>query len=131
MAPETHESTSSQRILVVDDDRSSCEIVSKILSHRGYQVDVAYDGKAALDLVGQQDYGLALIDYRMPKMDGIELYRKIHEMRPTLVGLFVTGYPTIETIYPAIAAGVERVIAKPASSDQLLGAVEQYVGKPQ
>jgi CheY-like chemotaxis protein len=123
-------SVASQRILIVDDDRSSCEILSKILTLRGYRVDVAYDGPAALSLLEDKNYGLALIDYRMPGMDGVELYRRIREMRPNLVGVFVTGFPTIDTIYPAIAVGVERVIAKPAGSGELLQVIEEFVGKP-
>ena len=120
----------SSEILIVDDDRSSCEIIAKILSLRGYHVDVAYDGPTALELVEKKTYGLALIDYRMPGMDGVELYRRIRQMRPDVVGVFVTGFPTIDTIYPAIAVGVERVIAKPAGSNELLQVIEEFVGKP-
>ena len=76
----------SRRILIVDDDRSSCEIIAKILSLRSYDVDVAYNGHTALELIQERDYGLALIDYRMPGMDGVELYRKIRELRPNLCG---------------------------------------------
>ena len=120
----------SQRILIVDDDRSSCEILAKILALRGYQVDVAYDGYSALDLIQEQDYGLALIDFRMPGMDGVQLYRKIRELQPSLTGVFVTGFPTIDTVYPAIAVGVERVLAKPIGSSELFSVIEEFVGKP-
>ncbi len=120
----------SRRILIVDDDRSSREIVAKILSLRRYDVDVAYNGHDALELVRRRDYGLALIDYRMPGMDGVELVGKIRELRPNLVAVLVTGFPTIDTVYPAISIGVERVIGKPAGSDELLAVIEEFVGIP-
>jgi len=120
----------TSRILVVDDDRSNCLILSKLLSLRGYQVDVAYDGPGALELVDRRLYALALIDYRMPGMNGVDLYRRIREKRPHMVGVFLTGYATIDTVYPAIDAGVQRVLAKPASAEELFAVVEQYVGKP-
>ena len=118
------------QVLVVDDDQAACAVIAKMLSLRGYRVDVAHSGETALELVRKTAYGLALIDYRMPGMDGVELFRRIHELRPETVGVFLTGFPTIDTVFPAIGAGVERVLAKPASSTELIDVVEQFVGKP-
>ncbi len=80
-------------------------------------------------MVQANTYALALIDYRMPGMDGIELYRRMRQLRPEVAGVFLTGYPTIDTVFPAIGAGVERVLAKPADSDELFEVVEQFAGK--
>jgi CheY-like chemotaxis protein len=119
----------SPRILVVDDDRSNCRILSKILSAQGYQVDIAENGEQALALVASTDYGLALLDYKMPGMDGVELYRRIRQIRPEMPGVFQTAFAKIEVIYSAIEAGAERILAKPVDTQELLPLVERLVGK--
>ena len=124
------DSGAAPRILVVDDERNHCTFLSKLLSQRHYEVDVAYDGPAALQLAERRPYRLALIDYRMPGMDGVELYRRIQKLQPEMVVVLVTAYPTIDTVYPAIEAGVERILAKPVSSDELFNVVEQFAGTP-
>jgi CheY-like chemotaxis protein len=120
---------SRPHLLVVDDDRSNCAIVSRLLTDQGYSVDVANDGPEALELVTHQPYALAVIDYQMPGMDGVELYRRIRELRPELVGVFLTAFTTLSTVYPAIEAGVERVLAKPVNREELIPLVAEMVGR--
>lgn len=117
-------------ILVVDDDRSNCRILSKLLSAQGYRVDWADNGQDAVMLARQHPYGLALLDYRMPDMDGVELYRQLRQIRPEIMGVFQTAFAKIEVIYAAIDAGAERVLAKPVDARELLPLVERLVGKP-
>jgi DNA-binding NtrC family response regulator len=83
-----------------------------------------------LELLDRQRYNMALIDFRMPQMNGVELYERMRGQQPDLIGVFLTGYPTIDTVYPAIDAGVQRVLAKPAASEEILAVVEEFVGKP-
>lgn len=116
------------KVLVVDDDRSQCEIVAKLLSDHGYEVDIACDGTEALGLVSQHRYALALLDYQMPGMNGVEVYRHAKELQPDLVGIFLTAYTTIDTVFPAIEAGVERVLAKPVNARELLPLVDELIG---
>lgn len=116
-------------LLVVDDDRSNCAVVSSLLTKEGYQVDVANDGEHALKMVENRPYSLALLDYQMPGMDGVELYRKIREKRPDTLGVFLTAYTTLDTVYPAITAGAERVLAKPVNRDELIPLIEKMVGR--
>lgn len=116
-------------LLVVDDDRSNCAVVSSLLKKEGYQVDVANDGKHALEMVENRPYSLALLDYQMPGMDGVELYRRIREKRPETLGVFLTAFTTLDTVYPAISAGAERVLAKPVNRDELIPLIEKMVGR--
>ncbi|HEX3997107.1 MAG TPA: response regulator [Pirellulales bacterium] len=116
------------RVLVVDDDRSVSRVVASILKDRGYTVDVADDGKSALDLVAQNHYLLAVLDYQMPGMDGVEVFQKARELQPELLGIFLTAYANLNTVFPAIDAGIERVLSKPPSSGELIPAIEELLG---
>ena len=80
------------RILVVDDDPDTCLNLSDILSDLGFYVDYAHDGPAALKLVDQGRYDVALLDFKMPGMDGVTLYREIKKRRAGTVSLLVTAY---------------------------------------
>ena len=119
---------SGSRVLVVDDDRSNSEVVSRVLTAHGYAVDVADGGAAALDLIEQHPYCLAVVDYQMPGMNGVELFREARQRQPELRGVFLTAYPNINTVFPAIEAGVERVLSKPLDSAELVRLAEELVG---
>jgi two-component system, NtrC family, response regulator HydG len=118
------------RILVVDDDQGNRFALSKVLAGLGYDVDTAEDGRAALELCREHEYALGVLDYRMPGMDGVELYRKIHAIQPDVVGVFLTAFTTIDTVFPAIEAGVTRVLSKPVDFNELIPLVQETIGKP-
>lgn len=121
--------TRSVNILIVDDEPRTCSYVAKILSNRGWRVDTALNGPQALKLVGQTKYDAVVLDYRLPGMDGAELCRHIRAAQPDVRGVFLTGYPTIDTIYPAVAAGAERVLAKPVDPAELVHTLEEQLAE--
>lgn len=118
---------SNSRVLVVDDDRSHCDIVARLLSTQGFTVDIASDGLAALELVRRNPYVVAVLDYQMPGMNGVELFRQAKEIQPDLRALFLTAYTNISTVFPAIEAGAERVLAKPVNANELLSLVDELI----
>jgi len=115
-------------MLVVDDDRSISLQVAAILTDRGYAVDVANDGASALKLVAENPYVLAVLDYQMPDMDGVEVFQRAREQQPELLGIFLTAYANLNTVFPAIDAGIERVLSKPPSRRELIPVVEELMG---
>lgn len=117
-------------ILLIDDNPDACASAAKILWAWGYQADVAHDGTTALDMMARKPYALAIIDYQLPGMNGVELFRRMHQLRPELIGIFLTGFTTIEVVYPAIEAGILRVLPKPVDFKELMPLVEEYVGVP-
>jgi CheY-like chemotaxis protein len=119
----------TRRILTVDDDRATCAHIQAVLEREGYIVDAAYDATTALHLVDRNEYDLVILDYMMPGMNGIELFRLMRKLRPGVVGAFITGYASIDTVYPAVAAGVSRVLGKPVEQQQLLAITQELLGE--
>jgi CheY-like chemotaxis protein len=117
-------------ILVVDDEVDTCRNLSDILTDLGYKVDVAHDGFSALELVRKKPYDVALLDLKMPGMDGLTLYREIKKLRAGTVAIVVTAYAGGNTTADALAAGAWHVLPKPVEFPRLLGLVEEALGQP-
>lgn len=117
-------------ILVVDDDRDTCASMSDVIADLGYTVDVAYDSQAALELFKRQSYRLALLDYKMPGMNGVELYRHLKAEGVETVGVLVTAFAANETINDAIEAGIRQVLPKPVDFARLVPIIKETAGKP-
>lgn len=123
-------SPTAPTILVVDDEEDTCANLSDILTDLGFQVDVAYDGPSALELVKQRSYDVALLDLKMPGMDGLELYRRIKQLQAGTVAIVVTAYASSGTANEALAAGAWKILPKPVELPRLLGLVDQAIEQP-
>jgi CheY-like chemotaxis protein len=117
-------------LLVVDDDVDTCRNLSDILTDLGYQVDTAHDGPSALDMVQKKRYDIALLDLKMPGMDGLELYRRIKELNAGTVAMVVTAYASSATAEEALTAGAWQVLSKPVDFPKLLSLLDQALGQP-
>jgi two-component system, NtrC family, response regulator len=117
-------------VLVVDDDPDTGAVMAKILASWGYQADVARGGHEALDLAATNRYAAAIIDYQMPRMNGVELLNRLRISHPQLPVVFVTSYATIDVVYPAIEAGVIRVLSKPANFQELMAILDKCAVEP-
>ena len=104
-------------ILVVDDDADTCRNLADILTDLGYRVDTAHDGPSALELVRRNPYDVALFDFRMPGMNGLELYREVKKLRAGTVAIIVSAYTNAATRDEALGAGAWQVLPKPVDFD--------------
>jgi DNA-binding NtrC family response regulator len=118
------------RILIVDDEQDSCANLADIFVDLGYQVDTANDGMAALELVKQNNYDIAILDLRMPGMDGVDLYRRIREVSAGTVAIVVTAYASSDTAKSARSAGAWQILPKPVNIGQLLNLVNVALDSP-
>ena len=110
-------------ILIVDDEPVVRESLEQWFSEEGYLVQVASSGKQALALLGKHAFDLALLDIKMPGMDGMELQGKLHEAEPDLPIIIMTGYASVETAVQALKQGAYDYITKPVDPDVLSHAV--------
>lgn len=123
-------SSQMPRLLIVDDEVDTCENLRDIMSDLGYQVDVAHDGSSALDLVKRHGYDVAMLDLRMPGMDGLELYRRIKQISAGTLAVVVTAYASSETAKSVLEAGAWKLVAKPVNIPQLVGLVDEALHSP-
>src|SRR6478672_11237821 len=114
-------------ILLVDDDQDTCASMSDIFLDLDYTVDLAHDGPGALELSGRHQYRLALLDYNMPGMDGLELCRRLKNAQPSVVVALITAYSSIATTGAAAETGVWCFLLKPVNFSVLMPLVKEIV----
>jgi DNA-binding NtrC family response regulator len=117
-------------ILVVDDDVDTCENLRDILSDFGYSVAVAHSGEEALPLIRRQAFDIALLDFKLPGMDGLALYREIRKVRAGTVAVIISAYASNDTAAHALQAGAWRVLHKPVDFDRLIPLIETAARQP-
>ncbi len=116
------------RILVVDDNRDLAENIVEILTDAGFEADLYDDPCRALEDIVPGRYDLALLDLRMPGMDGVELYVALHRRDPRLLAIAMTAFAQDHRVRAAVDAGVLAVFPKPLDSALLLVRLGMAVG---
>lgn len=95
----------NETILVVDDDEDILELIERHLSNKGYEVLTAYDGEQALPLLEKVKFDLVITDLKMPRMDGMELLRRVKEKDPNIEVVILTGHGTMDSVVEALRDG--------------------------
>ena len=119
------------RILVIDDDVTVRESLAVALKANGYEVDVAENGKEAVAKSKAKFYNLALVDLRLPDMDGIELLTAMRETVPKMSKIIITGYPSLENAIEAVNRGADGYLVKPYRMEELLRTIKEQLQKQQ
>ena len=112
-------------ILLVDDDEIIRKAVSNTLQEEGFSVDTAQDGAQALERSLLRSYNLALVDVRLPDMEGISLLRMLRKGNPEIKEIVITGYPSLENAVQAINEGADAYIIKPFDPSDLVAKIRE------
>ncbi len=109
------------RIIIVDDEKSQREMLGGFLTKKGYTTKTVSSGEEALKLYETENFEIALLDQKMPGMDGITLLSKLKQIDPELQAILITAHGTVETAVEAMRAGAYHYITKPITNlDELL-----------
>ena len=117
------------RILVVDDEESIRELLSKTLALADYEVDLAPDGRTALDRMRLISYDLLITDLRMPGVDGLTVIREARRLKAELPVIIITGYSSEASAIEAINLGVQGYLTKPFRVPRVLAAAAKALGE--
>jgi excisionase family DNA binding protein len=124
--------TGRPRILIVDDEASIRDLLSKTLALAEYEVDTAPDGGAALERMRESPavYHLLIADLKMPGMDGLTLIRQVKRFSPDLPIIIITGFSSESSAIEAVNLGVAGYLTKPFRIPQVLAAAAKALGAP-
>ncbi|MCE9528728.1 MAG: response regulator [Planctomycetales bacterium] len=123
-------SRKSPSILVVDDEPDICANLQDILSECGYRVDTATSGSDALKLLDDGHYDVALLDLKMPGMNGVELYREIKRRSSSTVGVIISAYASTSSAEDALEAGAWKILSKPVDIVHVMECIDEAMGQP-
>jgi excisionase family DNA binding protein len=127
--PRPSPGTTRPRVLVVDDEASIRDLLSKTLALAEYDVDVAPDGRSALERMRMYPYDLLIADLKMPGMDGLTVIREAKRYKADLPVIIITGFSTESSAIEAVNLGVAGYLTKPFRVPQVLAAAAKALGE--
>ncbi|MBE9581419.1 MAG: response regulator [Proteobacteria bacterium] len=117
------------RILLVDDEETLLEFLSKRLLKQGYTVKAAFSGEAAINVAKEEPFDVAVVDLKMPGMDGVETQEKLKEIQPLLQCIVLTGHGSIQSALESGQQEAFQYLLKPVDYDQLVAAIKDAYKK--
>ncbi|MFB0567953.1 MAG: response regulator [Candidatus Bathyarchaeia archaeon] len=112
-------------ILIVDDNEGILETLSAILEEKGYRADTAKNGKEAIEKSKTNFYNLALLDIKLPDIEGTKLLTEMKETKPKMVKIMITGYASLQNAVEALNFGADAYIMKPVDPENLLRVINE------
>ncbi|MBI4639618.1 MAG: response regulator [Candidatus Tectomicrobia bacterium] len=119
----------NEKILVVDDQKSMCWILSKILTEAGFSVETAGTAAEALVVVANGKISAIILDYRLPDMNGIELFEKTRKQNSQIPAILITSYGSKTLKEEALRIGFAEYFDKPFNNQALLEVLKQLLAK--
>ncbi|MDQ2862753.1 MAG: sigma-54 dependent transcriptional regulator [Bacteroidota bacterium] len=119
-----------KKILIIDDDIDMCSLLSRFLTKKGFEPEVALNGSKGLARFNEEHFDIVLCDFRLGDRDGKEVLLKIKEAKPQTIVIIITGYSDIKTAVDVIKLGAFDYITKPLIPDEVINVIEKALANP-
>ncbi|OQY44754.1 MAG: response regulator [Desulfobacteraceae bacterium 4572_87] len=113
------------RVLLIDDEETLVEYLSKRLLREGYIVRATFSGEEAIEVANNDDFDVAVVDLKMPGMDGVETQKRLKKIQPFLQSIVLTGHGTIDTALESGKEDAFKYLLKPIEYDNLLESINE------
>lgn len=117
------------KILLVDDDKDLCKIVSDILKKEGRFVRIAYDGESAINKLKSEKFGLMILDYKLSGKNGLQVFEESKQLSPSLPTIMISAYGNTEVRARAKSLGIYTFLDKPFNIKRLVKIVNRKILK--
>jgi len=113
------------KVLVIDDDAAICDTVGLLLEEHGFQPRTYTDGNAAIRAAMEESFQVALVDLRMPSMEGVEVVERLKNIDPQMSCIVMTAFPDLDSATETMRRGTCDYLAKPFKKEELVAAVDR------
>jgi len=117
--------TGRKRILIVDDDESICNTLKLLLEVRRCDVDIVNTGKQAMEKSETNFYDVAILDVKLPDIEGTELLKPLRKISPKTIRIMLTGYPELDNAIKSLNDGADAYFIKPVDPAKLVKTIEE------
>jgi two-component system response regulator HydG len=111
------------KILMVDDDEHICRVMSLILEGEGFDVETVYTGEDAIKKSKTKAYDAAILDIRLPDIDGTKVLKVMRETTPKMVKIMLTGYPNLQNAIDSLNFGADAYLTKPPNPEEVINSL--------
>jgi DNA-binding NtrC family response regulator len=119
--------SANARILLIDDDKNIRQTLAIVLQEEGYIVDTAETGKEAVEKSYSNFYNLAIVDWRLPDIEGTVLITQLKETTPKMAKIMLTGYPSMNNAIEAVNQHADAFLVKPVDVEELLKKIRELL----
>jgi len=121
--------TQTAKILIIDDDENIRKALTAVLEDEGYAVVTVDTARKGIEKTQTEFFHLALIDVRLPDMEGVDLLPKLRQTTPKIRKIIITGYPTLQNAAAAVNKGADAYVMKPFDVEKMLQTIKEQLKK--